>query len=187
MASLYEGLLLADGSYPIFGNHIQLPNIQACITHLTGAQSCYCWDTTGAATIPGTSLCHITWLYSGFKVLNICKYIWCVSVCIYIACSFKITCKICCWVSLYCDPIWHYITYSTTENETKHKFEFLISNDTPYLPLLGKLCGVCWEDFEDNWLCYNRTTLYIYQKEYTFGLHLVFVVVWYLTILPSTV
>ena len=36
--------------------------------------------------------------------------------------------------------------------------------DTPYIVLMGELCGVFYEDFSENWLHYNGTALYIWQR-----------------------
>ena len=43
----------------------------------------------------------------------------------------------------------------------KHKSDFKLTTDTPYLALTGKLWGVCGEEFWENWLRYNGTALYI--------------------------
>ena len=159
-----EGLLLADGSYPIFGSHIQLPNIQACITHLTQAQPSYCGDTTGGATIPGTGLCHITWLYAGFKVVNMYTYTWCVWVCIDIACSLKITYKICSWVPLCHDPILlNDIILHTAVQKMRQNINF--SFDFKGHPTSCHFRQAMWCLLRGLWTtttnteCYNRTVL----------------------------
>ena len=43
----------------------------------------------------------------------------------------------------------------------RHKSEFVFIKDTPYLILTGKLWGVCYRDFLENWQCYNSATLCI--------------------------
>ena len=40
------------------------------------------------------------------------------------------------------------------------KSDFKLTTGTPYLVLMGKLCNVYFEDFEENWACYNGTALY---------------------------
>ena len=42
---------------------------------------------------------------------------------------------------------------------TEGKSDFELKTDTPYLALLGKLWGVYYEKFKENWLHYNGTAL----------------------------
>ena len=44
---------------------------------------------------------------------------------------------------------------------TECKSDFKLTTDTPYHALMGELWGVYYENFEENWLCYNNTTLYV--------------------------
>ena len=44
--------------------------------------------------------------------------------------------------------------------EAKHKPEFVLTKDTPYLALTGELWSVYCEDLGENWLHYNGITLY---------------------------
>ena len=44
----------------------------------------------------------------------------------------------------------------------ERKSDFKLTTDTPYLSIMGKLWGVYYEDFEENWPCYNGTALYMY-------------------------
>ena len=55
------------------------------------------------------------------------------------------------------------MSYSTalTEAEYESKFKFQNTKNTPYLAPMGELWGVSCEDFGENWLHYNGTTLYI--------------------------
>ena len=46
-----------------------------------------------------------------------------------------------------------------TAAELKSNFE--LTTYTPYLALTGELWGVCCEDFEENWPCYNATALFV--------------------------
>ena len=57
--------------------------------------------------------------------------------------------------------IQHDITYCTLMTAAKHKSDFKLTTDTPYLALTGELWGVCGEEFWENWLRYNGTALYI--------------------------
>ena len=43
---------------------------------------------------------------------------------------------------------------------TKRKSDFEPTTDTPYLVLTDELWGVCYENFEENWPCYDGTALY---------------------------
>ena len=56
-------------------------------------------------------------------------------------------------------PIYQDITYGTALAATKHKSDFKLTTDTSYLTLKGELWGVCYENFEENWLWYNSTAL----------------------------
>ena len=47
---------------------------------------------------------------------------------------------------------------------TERKSDFQITTDTPYSVLMGELWGVYSEDLEDNWPCYNGTTLHLFFK-----------------------
>ena len=40
------------------------------------------------------------------------------------------------------------------------KSNIKLIKDTPYLTLTGELWGVFCEDIEENWPCYNGTTLF---------------------------
>ena len=42
-----------------------------------------------------------------------------------------------------------------------NKPDFELTNDTPYLALMGELCGVYCEDLRENWPHYNGIALYI--------------------------
>ena len=42
------------------------------------------------------------------------------------------------------------------ENESDSR----ITANSPYLPFMGELYGVCWEEFGENWPRYNGTALY---------------------------
>ena len=46
-------------------------------------------------------------------------------------------------------------------SEAASESHFRITTDTPYLALTGELYGVFCEDFGENWLPYNGTTLYL--------------------------
>ena len=54
----------------------------------------------------------------------------------------------------------HDITYITAVIEWEYKSKFETTNDTPYLALTGKLCGVFCYDFGENWPRYNGTARY---------------------------
>ena len=41
------------------------------------------------------------------------------------------------------------------------------TKDTPYLVLTDEIWGVFWRDFEENWLRYNHTALYLYTIHYS--------------------
>ena len=56
-------------------------------------------------------------------------------------------------------PIHHDIAYSTFVTEAEHKVDIVFTTDTPWLTLTGKLWGVYWEEFGENWQRYKRTVL----------------------------
>ena len=43
--------------------------------------------------------------------------------------------------------------------------DFKITPDTPYLALTRELWGIYCEDFEEKWLRYNGTALYMYIRD----------------------
>ena len=43
---------------------------------------------------------------------------------------------------------------------TERKSDFKLTTDTQYIALVGELWGVYYENFEENWPCYNGITLY---------------------------
>ena len=45
----------------------------------------------------------------------------------------------------------------------EYESDFKLTTDTPYLALMGELWGVCCEDIEENWPCYNGTALYFHE------------------------
>ena len=51
--------------------------------------------------------------------------------------------------------------YITAVAETEYKSEFEPTKYIPYLTLTGELWYVFCKDFEENWLRYNGTTLYV--------------------------
>ena len=55
------------------------------------------------------------------------------------------------------DPIYHDITYGTATTAAESESDYRITTLTPYL---GKLWGVCCEEFGENWPCCNGTVLY---------------------------
>ena len=52
----------------------------------------------------------------------------------------------------------------------KHKSEFKLTTDTPYLTLRGELRDVYCEDLGENWLHYNGTALF-YGIFISFAIH----------------
>ena len=46
---------------------------------------------------------------------------------------------------------------------TERKSDFKLTTDTPYLTPTGEPWCVCHENFEENWLRYNATELYLCQ------------------------
>ena len=47
---------------------------------------------------------------------------------------------------------------------TKHKPDFKLTTDAPYLALTDEIWGVYYENFEENWLRYNGTAMYLCQN-----------------------
>ena len=45
------------------------------------------------------------------------------------------------------------------------KSDFRLTKDTLYLALTGELWGANCENFQENWLRYNSTVLYIYELD----------------------
>ena len=43
---------------------------------------------------------------------------------------------------------------------TEFESDFKHTTNSPYLTPMGKLWGACYDDFLENLLCYNGTTLY---------------------------
>ena len=43
----------------------------------------------------------------------------------------------------------------------ERKSDFKLTTYTPYLALTDELWGVCYDNFEENWLHYNGTALYL--------------------------
>ena len=58
-------------------------------------------------------------------------------------------------------PIWHDMEYITAVAEMEYKSEFEPTKYIPYLALTGEVWDVLCRDFEENWLRYNDTALYI--------------------------
>ena len=57
-------------------------------------------------------------------------------------------------------PIYRDIIHGTvTTAELESNFK--LTTGTPYLAFMGELWGVYYEDFEENWLCFNSTVLYL--------------------------
>ena len=50
--------------------------------------------------------------------------------------------------------------YNNTMTVAEHKSDFKLKKDTPYMALMGEMWGVCYEDFGENWSCFNGTALY---------------------------
>ena len=63
--------------------------------------------------------------------------------------------------------MYHDITHNNTVTGAKHKSDFEITKDTPYRALTRELWGVHWEDFVENWSCFNGTVLYIFRHLHT--------------------
>ena len=53
---------------------------------------------------------------------------------------------------------WYYVQHYSDSD--KHKSDFQLTEDTPYLALMGEIWGVCCEDFGEDKLCYNGIALY---------------------------
>ena len=52
------------------------------------------------------------------------------------------------------------IAYITAVTKSEYKSEYGPTKDTPHLTLMGELWSVFCQDFQENWLRYNNTTLY---------------------------
>ena len=48
--------------------------------------------------------------------------------------------------------------------QAEHESEFKLTTDTPYLALMGKLWGVCYENLGENFLHHNGIALYILAR-----------------------
>ena len=74
-------------------------------------------------------------------------------------------------VPLQCSLTYHDIISVNVNavTEVKHRAEFVLSSDTPYLTLTGELWSVYCEDFGENWLHFNGMALYVFSLYmYTF-------------------
>ena len=57
--------------------------------------------------------------------------------------------------------IYHGITYDTAIGVPENESDIRITTDTPYFTLTGKLWGVYYENFGENWPRFNGTALYL--------------------------
>ena len=53
----------------------------------------------------------------------------------------------------------------------EYECKFEPTKDAPYLALTGEVWGVFCDDFEENRLCYNGTTLYVLNHFELSGIH----------------
>ena len=57
-------------------------------------------------------------------------------------------------------PFHHGITYGTAITVADRISDLNLTIDIPHLALMGKVWGVCWENYLENWLRYNSTAVY---------------------------
>ena len=48
----------------------------------------------------------------------------------------------------------------------EHRSDLILTTDTPLVPLMGELWGVCCRDIGENWPRYNGTALYMGRDVY---------------------
>ena len=53
-----------------------------------------------------------------------------------------------------------HITEGAAMTATEHRSNFKLTIYTPYHTLMGELWGVCYKNFEENWLCHNGIALF---------------------------
>ena len=60
----------------------------------------------------------------------------------------------------------------------EYKYEIWYTKDTPHLALTGELWCVLWENFGENWSCYNGTALYLFRMHEYVSLWFIMVILW---------